>query len=159
SGALGARFSGDDRFLRSLLAGPRRGGRRPILCRDVWLAAGHVRWSPGRTAWKPGRDRHPPAVEHGSKLRRATARGRLRAGDGGRLPGHDEVHLRGAPEAVLAVPTLALPEIRATSPTLAETMRSCLMRAGLSRASGSSSFVLGNPKAWLGTAYHEVLEK
>ena len=29
----------------------------------------------------------------------------------------------------------------------------------LSRASGSSSFVLGNPKAWLGTAYHEVLEK
>jgi hypothetical protein len=57
------------------------------------------------------------------------------------------------------VPTLELPEIRATSPTLAETMRACLLRAGLSRASGSSNFVLGNPKAWLGTAYHEVLEK
>lgn len=38
-------------------------------------------------------------------------------------------------------------------------MRVCLLRAGLSRASGGSKFVLGNPKAWLGTAYHEVLEK
>jgi hypothetical protein len=38
-------------------------------------------------------------------------------------------------------------------------MRACLLRAGLSRANGSSNFVLGNPKAWLGTAYHEVLEK
>jgi hypothetical protein len=56
------------------------------------------------------------------------------------------------------VATLELPEIRATSPTLAETMRACLLRAGLSKASGSSNFVLGNPKAWLGTAYHEVLE-
>lgn len=54
---------------------------------------------------------------------------------------------------------LELREIRATSPTLAETMRACLLRAALSRASGSSDFVLGNPKAWLGTAYHEVLEK
>jgi hypothetical protein len=57
------------------------------------------------------------------------------------------------------VPTLELPEIRATSPTLAEAMRACLLRAGLSKASGSSNLVLGNPKAWLGTAYHEVLEK
>jgi len=57
------------------------------------------------------------------------------------------------------VATLELPEIRATSPTLAETMRACLLRAGLSKASGSANFVLGNPKAWLGTAYHEVLEK
>lgn len=57
------------------------------------------------------------------------------------------------------MPTLDLQEIRATSPTLAETMRACLLRAGLSKAIGSSNFVLGNPKAWLGTAYHEVLEK
>lgn len=42
---------------------------------------------------------------------------------------------------------------------MAETMRACLLRAGLSKASGSSNFVLGNPKAWLGTAYHDVLEK
>ena len=54
---------------------------------------------------------------------------------------------------------LELRQIRATSPTLAETMRACLLRAGLSRITGSSNFVLGNPKAWLGTAYHEVLEK
>ncbi len=38
-------------------------------------------------------------------------------------------------------------------------MRTCLLRAGLSRAAGGSRFVLGNPKAWLGTAYHAVLEK
>lgn len=55
--------------------------------------------------------------------------------------------------------SLELPRIRATSPTLAETMRACLLRAGLSRTSGVSAFVLGNPKAWLGTAYHAVLEK
>ena len=54
---------------------------------------------------------------------------------------------------------LGLPVISATSPTLAETMRLCLLRAGLSRTTGSSAFVLGNPKSWLGTAYHEVLEK
>ncbi len=54
---------------------------------------------------------------------------------------------------------LELPEIRATSPTLAETMRACLLRTGLTKASGTSNFVLGTPKAWLGTAYHEVLEK
>ncbi len=54
---------------------------------------------------------------------------------------------------------LELAAIRATSPTLAEVMRSCLLRAGLSQASGSSNFVLGNPKGWLGSAYHEVLEK
>jgi hypothetical protein len=53
---------------------------------------------------------------------------------------------------------LSLPVIQATSPTMAETMRACRLRAGLSRASGSASYVLGNPKAWLGTAYHEVLE-
>lgn len=54
---------------------------------------------------------------------------------------------------------LTLPVIQATSPTLAETMRACRLRAGLSRATGTAAYVLGNPKAWLGTAYHEVLEK
>jgi len=57
------------------------------------------------------------------------------------------------------VSRLELPQIRATSPTLADTMRACFLRAGLSRASASSQFILGNPKAWLGSAYHEVLEK
>jgi len=54
---------------------------------------------------------------------------------------------------------LRVSPIPATSPTLAEMMRVCQLRAGLSRAADSSTFVLGNPKAWLGTAYHEVLEK
>lgn len=57
------------------------------------------------------------------------------------------------------MPPLKLPEISATSPSLAEVMRSCFLRAGLSRTTGSSILVLGNPKAWLGNAYHEVLEK
>jgi hypothetical protein len=54
---------------------------------------------------------------------------------------------------------LKLPVIPATSPTLAEAMRQCALDAGLARTPGSSAFVLGNPKAWLGTVYHDVLEK
>jgi hypothetical protein len=38
-------------------------------------------------------------------------------------------------------------------------MRSCPLRAGLSRSTGSSGLVLGNPKGWLGSAYHEVFER
>jgi hypothetical protein len=53
---------------------------------------------------------------------------------------------------------LELSLIAATSPTLAETMRSCSLRAALSRTSGSGKYVLGNPKGWLGSAYHQVLE-
>lgn len=34
----------------------------------------------------------------------------------------------------------------------------CLLRAGLSRTPGTGPFVLGNPKSWLGLAYHKVLE-
>lgn len=52
---------------------------------------------------------------------------------------------------------IRLQRLEFTSPSLAETMRSCMLRAGLSRASGAPRFVLGNPKAWLGAAYHEVL--
>lgn len=54
---------------------------------------------------------------------------------------------------------LELPIIQATSPTLAESMRVCYLRAGLSKAKGISPYILGNPKGWLGSAYHEVLEK
>ena len=53
---------------------------------------------------------------------------------------------------------IQLKAIEAISPTLAETLRLCKLRAGLSRAAGASEHVLGNPKAWLGTAYHAVLE-
>jgi hypothetical protein len=54
---------------------------------------------------------------------------------------------------------LELPVIPATSPSLAESMRACLLRAGLSKMPGIWSYVLSNPKAWLGTAYHGVLER
>ena len=54
---------------------------------------------------------------------------------------------------------IAIARIEATSPTLAELMRSCLLRSGLARSSGAAQYVLGNPKVWLGIAYHTVLEK
>ncbi len=38
-------------------------------------------------------------------------------------------------------------------------MRTCLLKAGLSRTRGSAAFALSSPRAWLGLAYHEVLEK
>lgn len=47
--------------------------------------------------------------------------------------------------------------IASVSPTLAETLSVCMLRAGLLLVRGISRYVLGNPKAWLGTAYHEVL--
>ncbi len=55
--------------------------------------------------------------------------------------------------------TIRVGPIAAVSPTLAETLQQCKLRAGLSRAEGSNHHVLGNPKAWLGTAYHAVLER
>ncbi|MEW6071064.1 MAG: PD-(D/E)XK nuclease family protein [Planctomycetota bacterium] len=51
-----------------------------------------------------------------------------------------------------------LTSISAVSPSLAEVLRLCPLRGGLSRAEGAGRFVLGQPKAWLGTAYHAVLE-
>jgi len=52
---------------------------------------------------------------------------------------------------------LCLESIEAVSPTLVETLYACKLQAGLSRVGEAKRFVLGNPKAWLGTAYHEVL--
>jgi hypothetical protein len=34
-----------------------------------------------------------------------------------------------------------------------------MLRAGLSRCAQLQPFILGNPKAWLGTAYHKVMEE
>ena len=59
----------------------------------------------------------------------------------------------------MAQETIRVGTINAVSPTLRETLRQCKLSAGLSRAVGSSHHVLGNPKAWLGTAYHAVLER
>jgi hypothetical protein len=54
---------------------------------------------------------------------------------------------------------ISLPVIPSTSPSLADAMRGCKLRAGLSRCAQLHPFVLGNPKAWLGTAYHKVMEQ
>ena len=54
---------------------------------------------------------------------------------------------------------IRLPVLKSVSPTLAELLRLCKLRAALSRATEVDAFVLGSPKAWLGTAYHEVLAK
>jgi hypothetical protein len=53
--------------------------------------------------------------------------------------------------------TIRLKPLEVVSPTLAELLRQCKLRAGLSRAEGADRYVLGNPKAWLGAAYHAVL--
>ncbi len=52
-----------------------------------------------------------------------------------------------------------LKPIQAISPSLAEILRNCPLQAAISRISGIKRFVLDNPKAWLGTAYYDVLEK
>lgn len=72
-----------------------------------------------------------------------------------------QVGLRTPEEAVLstAVAPLELTSIASVSPSLAEVLRLCPLRAGLSRAGGAGQFVLGQPKAWLGTAYHAVLAR
>jgi len=54
---------------------------------------------------------------------------------------------------------ISLPVIASTSPSLAEAMRGCMLRAGLSRCAQLQPFILGNPKAWLGTTYHKVMEQ
>ena len=45
------------------------------------------------------------------------------------------------------------------SPSLSELLRVCPLRALMNRSRELRPFVLGSPKAWLGVAYHEVLEK
>lgn len=71
-----------------------------------------------------------------------------------------QVGLRGSEEAVLTapLPPLELTGIPTVSPSLAAVLRLCPLRAGLSRVDAAAQFVLGQPKAWLGTAYHSVLE-
>jgi len=55
-------------------------------------------------------------------------------------------------------PSVSVTKISVVSPSLAESLRNCHLQAGLSRIPALHDYVLGNPKAWLGTAYHEVLE-
>ncbi|HAU37974.1 MAG TPA: hypothetical protein DCX07_09700 [Phycisphaerales bacterium] len=55
-------------------------------------------------------------------------------------------------------PPILLARLRSVSPSSAELLRLCPLRAILAGSRGTEPFVLGNPKAWLGTAYHRVME-
>ena len=48
--------------------------------------------------------------------------------------------------------------VERTSPTLAESMRQCFLRAGLTKSEDVNQYVLDHPAAWLGNAYHKVME-
>ncbi len=54
---------------------------------------------------------------------------------------------------------LELHAIPATSPSTYERMRMCFLQAAFARAPETHEFILGNPLAWLGAAYHEVLAR
>ena len=54
---------------------------------------------------------------------------------------------------------VSLQQVSAVSPTVAETLRVCPLRALLNRSKQLQPFILGSPRAWLGIAYHEVLAK
>lgn len=54
---------------------------------------------------------------------------------------------------------IPLEPIPAVSPSLAESLRICPLQALLNRSFELRQYILGNPKAWLGIAYHEVLER
>jgi PD-(D/E)XK nuclease superfamily len=56
-------------------------------------------------------------------------------------------------------PKFELGSIPAVSPTLAEILRNCPLQATFYRVPELKHFVVSNPKAWLGIAYHEVLEQ
>lgn len=54
---------------------------------------------------------------------------------------------------------VSLQQVSAVSPSLSETLRVCPLRALLNGSRQLQPFILGSQKAWLGIAYHEVLEK
>ena len=56
-------------------------------------------------------------------------------------------------------PPLVIEPVASTSPTLADEMKLCWLRAGLASCRESASWVLHDPRLWLGTALHALLEK
>lgn len=54
---------------------------------------------------------------------------------------------------------IQIKQIRSASPTLVGMLHDCLLKAGFACAQNVTQFIIGNPKAWLGTAYHEVLRQ
>jgi hypothetical protein len=58
----------------------------------------------------------------------------------------------------MAAPLVIRP-LASTSPTLAEDMKLCRLRAGLAFCREAASWVLHDPRLWLGMALHSLLEK
>jgi PD-(D/E)XK nuclease superfamily len=58
----------------------------------------------------------------------------------------------------MAAPLVIRP-LASTSPTLADEMRGCRLRAGLASCREAASWVLHDPRLWLGAALHALLEK
>jgi hypothetical protein len=54
---------------------------------------------------------------------------------------------------------LLIERLASTSPTLAEEMRLCPLRAGLASCHEAASWVLHDPRLWLGHALHALLER
>ena len=73
------------------------------------------------------------------------------------MAGDIQIDLRGASEAVLIVNRLERPSSQPLGPRWPKRC-DLVFAPALSRTPGSSKFVLGNPKGWLGSAYHQVLE-
>ena len=49
--------------------------------------------------------------------------------------------------------------IKSVSPSFVGVLGVCLLKAGFTRDQNVNQFILGNPRAWLGNAYHEVLRQ
>jgi PD-(D/E)XK nuclease superfamily len=57
------------------------------------------------------------------------------------------------------VPPLTIGPLASTSPSAAAEMTICRLRAGLSSCSAADAWVLHDPRQWLGTAFHSLIEK
>src|ERR1700722_8289436 len=64
-----------------------------------------------------------------------------------------------AASALTMAARLVISPLASTSPTLADEMRGCRLRAGLASCREAASWVLHDPRLWLGTALHALLEK
>jgi len=53
---------------------------------------------------------------------------------------------------------LSIGPLSRTSPSLAEDMRNCGLRAGLASAAGADRWVLHDPRSWLGIAFHRLMQ-
>jgi len=134
--------------------------------RATWLQADHRRRPAGSDEWDRRQDSHASPLADGPE----------QSGAGHGLAPWDEkpsgstgsastpinrsFGVRGpAASAVAMAPPLVIEPLASTSPTLADEMKLCWLRAGLASCRESASWVLHDPRLWLGTALHSLLEK